>query len=269
MSPEYQGSLYAMELFWRVTYCVGMGLVAYLLHRVVGRYPKQLPGAENPKGEILQALLLWGIAIVFPILMTYVISPWLNQVVANATLRELFRTPLLSLPYIALPLFIVLRLNRWTAKDVGLTWKVQSGSVAASAVIFGLVTGGIAFVANQAVVGIEPLPAGVLLLLLYNNSFIEEFYHRGVIQSKLERAIGQKKAILWGGILFGLTHVVFDISSLLGSGGALVVFLAVLTQTVAGWILGIIYMKTRSLWPGILCHYFGNWLPSILTGLLG
>jgi membrane protease YdiL (CAAX protease family) len=269
MSPEYQGSLYAMELFWRVTYCVGMGLVAYLLHRVVGRYPKQLPGAEDPKGEILQALVLWGIAIVFPILMIYVISPWLNQVAADATLRELFRTPLLSLPYIALPLFIVLKLNRWTIKDIGLTWKVQSGSVAAFAVIFGLVTGSIAFVANQAVVSIEPLPAGVLLLLLYNNSFIEEFYHRGVIQSKLERTIGQKKAVLWGGILFGLTHVVFDISSLLVSGGALVVFLTVLTQTMAGWILGIIYMKTRSLWPGTLCHYFGNWLPSILAGLLG
>jgi membrane protease YdiL (CAAX protease family) len=258
-----------MELFWRVTYCVGLGLVVYLLHRAVGSYPEQLPSADNPRRETLQALLLWGIAVVFPISMTYIVSPWLSEVVADATLRELCRTLLLSLPYVALPLFIVLRINRWTAKDIGFTWRVQSGSVATFAVIFGLVTGGIAFITSQAVVSMEPLPVGVLLLLLYSNSFIEEFYHRGVVQSKLERAVGQKKAILLGGVLFGLTHVVFDVSSLLESEGALVVFLTVLTQTIAGWLLGIIYMKTRSLWPGILCHYLGNWLPSILTGLLG
>jgi len=258
-----------MELFWRVTYCVAIGLIVYLLHRVVGRYPQPLPTAENPKREIVHALLLWSVAVTFPILMIYVISPWLDQVVADATLRELFRTPILSLPYVVLPLFIVSRLNKWTAQDIGLTWKTRSISVAAFAVIFGLVTGSVAFIANQAVVGMEPLPAGVLLLLLYNNSFVEEFYHRGVIQSKLERAMGQRKAILLGGTLFGVTHVVFDIYTLMGSGGALVVLLTVLTQTMAGWLLGIIYMKTRSLWPGILCHYLGNWLPSILTGLLG
>jgi len=90
----------------------------------------------------------------------------------------------------------------------------------------------------------------------------------GVIQSKLERAVGQSKAVLWAGILFGLTHVVFDISMLMETG-VLFVFFAVLLQTMAGWLLGIIYMKTRSLWPGMACHYLSNWLPSILAGLLG
>lgn len=269
MSVECHSSLYAMELFWRVAYCAGMGLVVYLLHSAVGRFPEQLPRADNPRREILQALLLWAVAVVFSILTIYIISPSLRQAVADATLRELCRTPLLSLPYVILPLFIVLRLNRWAAKDIGFAWQVRSRSVAAFAVIFGLVTGGIAFITNQAVISMEPLPVGVLVLLLYNNSFVEEFYHRGVIQSKLERAIGQKKAILLGGILFGLTHLVFDISTLLESEGALVVFLTVVTQTIAGWLLGLIYMKTRSLWPGIICHYLGNWLPSILTGLLG
>ncbi len=258
-----------MELFWRVIYCVAIGLVVYLLHSTVGRYPEQLPQAEHPKIEILQALFLWGIAVIFPIIMLYVVSPCINHFMADATLRELLKTPLLSLFYVVLPLFIVLKIDRWTIKDLGLTWKIQSRSVATFAVIFGLATGSIAFITNQAVVSMEPLPPGVLLLLLYNNSFIEEFYHRGIIQSKFERAIGQQQAILVGGILFGLTHIVFDISSLLESEGALVVFLTVLTQTMAGWLLGIIYMKTRSLWPGIVCHYLGNWLPSILTVFLG
>jgi len=75
-------------------------------------------------------------------------------------------------------------------------------------------------------------------------------------------------AILVGGILFGLTHVVFDISVLLESG-IIYVFVAVLLQTLAGWLFGIIYMKTRTLWPGIVCHYLANWLPSILITALG
>lgn len=63
------------------------------------------------------------------------------------------------------------------------------------AVVIGFVIGGIAFVTNQAVIGIELLPWGVLLLLLFTNSFFEEFYHRGAIQSLLERAIGQRNTV--------------------------------------------------------------------------
>ena len=103
---------------------------------------------------------------------------------------------------------------------------------------------------------------------MFNNDLIEEFFHRGIIQSKLERAIGQPKAILCGGILFGLTHVAFDITMLFGTGILLVLFAFVL-QIMPGWLLGIIYMKTRSLWPGIACHYLVNWLPSILVGIFG
>ena len=113
------------------------------------------------------------------------------------------------------------------------------------------------------------LSLGELLILFYNNAFLEEFYHRGIIQSLLERSIGQGKAILWGGILFGLTHLAFDVSMLMQKNGILVVFLALLMQTLAGWLFGIIYMKTRSLWPGMVCHYLANWLPSILVFFRG
>ena len=69
--------------------------------------------------------------------------------------------------------------------------------------------------------------------------------------------------------MFGLVHVVFDATMLLAIGGALVVIMAVLLQTLAGWLFGIVYMKTRSLWPGMVSHYLANWLPSILLGVLG
>jgi hypothetical protein len=50
--------------------------------------------------------------------------------VTDSTLRELIRVPLLSVPYLALPLFVALRLDRWTPKDLGLTWKTCSSPVA-------------------------------------------------------------------------------------------------------------------------------------------
>jgi membrane protease YdiL (CAAX protease family) len=204
-----------------------------------------------------------------PVIRIFWFSPWLEHGIADRTLRELIQLPLLSVLYVALPLFVVLRLNRWTARDLGLTWRIKSHNVAIAAVIFGFAGGVIAYTTDQSVIGIKPLPVGVLLLLLYNNDFIEEFFHRAIIQSKLERAVGQTKAVFWGGILFGLTHVAFDITELWMTEGVLFVCFALLLQTMAGWLLGIVYMKTRSLWPGIACHYLGNWLPAILAGLLG
>ena len=92
--------------------------------------------------------------------------------------------------------------------------------------------------------------------------------HCRVASSRL-RALGQPKAILWGGILFELTHIALDVSALVGTGGIVAIASALLLQTLAGWMFGIIFMKTRSLWPGIICHYLANWLPSILVVLLG
>ncbi|MFW9970444.1 MAG: type II CAAX prenyl endopeptidase Rce1 family protein [Candidatus Odinarchaeota archaeon] len=36
-----------------------------------------------------------------------------------------------------------------------------------------------------------------MLVYLYSNAFLEEFLFRGVIQSKLEKTLGQRKAIIY------------------------------------------------------------------------
>ncbi|MCU0522327.1 MAG: CPBP family intramembrane metalloprotease [Anaerolineae bacterium] len=260
-----------MALLWQALYALAMGSFVWLLHTGLGRYPEPLPRSENPKREIREVLLLWGAAVIVPILRVSVLTPLFDIVAVDRTLRELISVPLLSVPYLALPLFVVVKRNGWTVDDLGLTWRRRSepGSrpVAIAAVLFGLVSGVTAFVTSETVMGAEVLPAGVFVLLLYTNSFLEEFTHRGVLQSKLERAVGQRKAILWGGMLFGLTHVALDISRLLASEGIPSVLFALLLQTIGGWLLGIVYMKTRSLWPGVVCHYLVNWLPGVLVGL--
>ncbi|MBN2430909.1 MAG: CPBP family intramembrane metalloprotease [Acidobacteria bacterium] len=247
-------------------FSVAIGSLVWLLHRAIGRYPTPLPRCDEPGRTIRHVLLLWGLALAVPVLRIFMLDPWLQEVLTDRTWRELVQVPWLTLTYLALPLLVVLRLERWTRHDLGLTWRTQSWGVALFALGFGLTSGVVPFATGQAVIGVEALPAGTLLLLLYNNDFLEEFFHRGVIQSLLERAIGQKRAVLWGGILFGLTHVVFDITRL-GETGVAFVCSAVLLQTMAGWFLGIVYMKTRSLWPGVVCHYLANWLPAILVAL--
>jgi membrane protease YdiL (CAAX protease family) len=40
---------------------------------------------------------------------------------------------------------------------------------------------------------------------------------------------------------------------------------AVLLQGLAGSLFGLIYVKTRSLWPGVACHYLINWFSAVLA----
>ena len=254
------------DLIWRLLFVAGIGAMIRLLHRSVGRYPESWPRSDAPGRDLRLVLLLWFVAMAVPLLRMLIFTPWLEVVLPGRTMRELVQLPFLSLPYLLLPLLLVRKRHSWSRDELGLAWRVRSPATALFALGFGLVSGGVPLLTGQAVIGIEPLPLGGLILLLYNNDFLEEFFHRGVMQSLLERALGQKPAIIWGGILFGLTHLAFDIERLAAAGIAFVLS-ALLLQTLAGWFLGIVYMKTRSLWPGVACHYLANWMPALVRSL--
>lgn len=257
-----------MELFWRALFAVAVGLLIWLLHSLIGVYPEPLPRSARPRRELGQAFLLWIVALVTPILESAVVSPWLSHLVSDRTVELMLEAVLLSVPYLVLPVLWMVKVNGWSAADLGLTLRTWSPGVAIYAVCVGLGSGGIAYATGQSNISIDVLPVAQLVLLVYSNAFLEELYHRGVIQSLLERAAGQKMAILLGGLSFGVVHLAFDVRMLLESGGVVIVFFAVLLQTMAGWLFGIIYMKTRTLWPGIVCHYLANWLPSVLVAIL-
>jgi membrane protease YdiL (CAAX protease family) len=256
------------DLLWRFGMLAVVGLFLWILHRYIGIYPVALPRSEQPSVPLRAALSLAGIALSVSVIKVLWISPWLEGAVSDPSVRELVQAPLWSLPYLVLPVFLVTRKFGWGSGDSGITSTNRSWDATIFAVVFGLASGCVAYFTGQSNISIQVLPLGVLVVLLYNNAFLEEFYHRGVIQSLLERSLGQRKAIFWGGFLFGLTHIALDVSALLETSGLIAVFSALLLQTMAGWMFGIIYMKTRSLWPGILCHYLANWLPSILVALV-
>ena len=80
--------------------------------------------------------------------------------------------PVISIAYILIPVYIVMIRGKWTFADVGLTWRVKSTGVAIFAVTLGLISGVIAYISSQAVIGSDPLSFGTLLLLLFTNDKI-------------------------------------------------------------------------------------------------
>jgi len=256
-----------MDLLWRLLYSSLISLLLWVLHKYIGSYPAQLPRSVKPHRDIWIVMLLWVVAVLSRGILMVTVMPWLNRSVSDPFLRELSLSPFLTLVYVFLPLSL-LWWKGWSQKDLGISLKNQSPEVSIFAIVFGVLSGCIAYLNGQTVVGLESHHWGELFVLFYNNAFIEEFYFRGVMQSLLERALGHMKALLWSGILYGSVHILLDLA-ILSDTGILFVLFAVLLQTMAGWLLGMIFMKTRSLWPGIICHYLVNWLPSILSRILG
>lgn len=256
------------NLLWRLGFLLLAAVFVWILHRYVGEYPPALH-RETPSKNIPLALLLWGVALIFPVLMMFWITPWLDQAIPERIFNQLVQVPIRSIPFLILPIVLVTWPRGWSAKDVGLSKVIHSREAAIFAVMFGLGSGGIAYLTGRSNISIQALSLSELLILFYNNAFLEEFYHRGVIQTLLEQSWGQRTAVLGGGILFGLIHVALDVSALGEIGGILAVLSALMVQTLAGWLFSILYLKTRNLWPGIVCHYLANWLPSILLAVFG
>ena len=72
--------------------------------------------------------------------------------------------------------------------------------------------------------------------------FVEELLFRGVVLSNL-MPFGKTQAVLASALLFGLMHQ--NLSQ-------------ILYATVAGLVLGYIYVQTRSIWPCVLLHFVNN-----------
>ena len=220
-----------------------------LLHFKIGKYPQQSYVEEDKQNGIWETLLIWLLSVV--VMTIIIISDFAEKVVNAETPSVLLQFVLLtSVPYILVPVLYLGLEKKWTLRDFGFRLPVpNSNAVIVFGVILFSISGSLPLLDSNYV----PIPTLMLLFALYQPAFIEEFFFRGVIQGNIERTLGQNKAWIYGGILFGLAHFVFNfvVTGLdLGSGIVLLI-----GQITAGWIFGIIYMKTRSLWPGMFVHY--------------
>ncbi|MBE0674255.1 MAG: DUF4369 domain-containing protein [Bacteroidales bacterium] len=90
-----------------------------ILHKWIGRYPLPFPKSDHPIWEIRTVLLLWSLAVILPILKIFVFTPRLNNFIDARFLLELFYLPVNAVIYVAIPLFFVVRRDKWSATDQG------------------------------------------------------------------------------------------------------------------------------------------------------
>jgi len=97
-------------------------------------------------------------------------------------------------------------------------------------------------------------PLGVALVILavcFAPALMEEFAFRGVVLGIL-RNVSEPLAIFVSGLLFGLMHGNFSQAP---------------AASIMGFFFGFIAVKTRSIWPSVLLHFFNNGISVLMTYL--
>ena len=111
-----------------------------------------------------------------------------------------------------------------------------------------------------------------LIFLFLTPAVIEEWEFRSFYQTKLERTTNQKTALLIQGIMFGVMHIPNDFFGYfwqMGGRDPLYSVLVMTLQIVLGWIFGIVFLKTRTIWPIIISHYLLDFLNIIILTIMG
>lgn len=229
---------------------IGLPLVLVaLLHFKIGTYPESMCIEGGANKGLWETLAIWALSVA---VVTVIIFSGLGErMQVEQTPGLLVQFILITaVPYVLVPVSYLVLVNHWTLKDFGFRAPLPNSR---AVIIFGVILFSVAGGSPLLNSNYVPIPALLLTFALYQPAFIEEFFFRGVVQGSLERVLGQNKAWIYAGILFGLAHffVNYFVTGLdLVSG----IFMLI-GQSIAGCIFGIIYMKTRSLWPGMCMHY--------------
>lgn len=111
------------------------------------------------------------------------------------------------------------------------------------------------------------------VLALLTAGFVEEFFFRGVLQSRLAICTGSEwRGLLVASLLFGLFHLpMYFFSPFEPTHGDFIWSLAsvITEQAVVGVLLGVLWIKTHNLAAPILVHAFINALAWMTTLKIG
>lgn len=91
----------------------------------------------------------------------------------------------------------------------------------------------------------------------FQNGFFEEFLFRGALQTRLRRVMSTPWALTIQALLFGLWHLRANTQSM---GGNILAGLAVclVSQTIAGFVYGYVYQRTKNLIVPSVAHVAMN-----------
>ena len=255
-----------------VTYLIRISVlfvVISILHTKIGSYPSPLPSSANPKKEIWEVFFLWALLFITLSIFIYLLYSVgiFDSIDTYSPKLILLWAAIHTIPGFVVPVLYVRYVNKWNIrKDLGVSTQIQQKSVWYYVILIQiLLILGELFIRGTP----DPAPVFFLVISLYSTVFLEEFLFRGVIQTKLERALGLHKGWFYGGIVFGLIHIPTNFFGPLweaGDASILTGFLLLIGQIMNGWWFGITYIKTRSLIPCLILHYMADFLILILAG---
>ncbi len=152
----------------------------------------------------------------------------------------------------------------WWALGVGVSretipeilWGAALGGGALSVAVFAIwVTGGLTL--RTPLTPPEPEGLVTLGLAFVAAATVEELVARGYAFQTAVEGMGGTRAVVAGGVVFSLAH--------LPNQG--VTFLGLLTVAASGVLLGLAYLRTRSLWPPLAAHAAWNWAQGCVWGM--
>lgn len=233
------------------------------MHRWIGSYPDKHKTSQAPRREIADVAIFWALVMVVTTIFTLTRDPADLAAPNVATVLSFISWSVI--PWLILPIYVVWH-QGWRAADLGMVLPTSPRMVIFALALFALA--GVLPIFS----GAEPMSWVFLAIAVYQPAFIEEFFFRVILQGKLERVVGPARAWFWSGLLFGLAHAPVDFfgPQFYANGESyLNASFLLLTQIIAGWILGLIYAKTRSIFPGFVAHFMTDGrLGSIILHLI-
>jgi len=246
-------------------------LVVYvsLIHFATrGRHPA-VPAADRPNRRsrdiglaitvaILQfaaVSIVWFVIIpasYFPAASGPLLAAGLPSLVARKVANAAIAVPLLLLPTL-----VAVAAFRFRAGDVGLTATRRDLLLGVALAVIGIALG-LGAIATGGHPGLmwesASVPAVTAAILIQSliNGIPEELAYRGVIFSRLMPWLGRPgNSLAISSMVFGLWHV----PSYLAAGDSLGLALGIaLFGLLPGLLLGYVFYRTRSIWPGAIWH---------------
>jgi membrane protease YdiL (CAAX protease family) len=162
-----------------------------------------------------------------------------------------------AVPLLLLPTLVAIAAFRFRPREVGLTATPRDLLLGAALAVIGLALG-LSAVAAGGHPGLmwESAPVPVVTVAIAIQSLIngipEELAYRGVIFGRFMPWLGRPgNSLAISSMVFGLSHV----PSYLAAGTSLGLALAIgLFGLLPGLLLGYVFYRTRSIWPGAIWH---------------
>jgi membrane protease YdiL (CAAX protease family) len=163
----------------------------------------------------------------------------------------------IAVPLLLLPTLVAVATFRFQAREVGLTATPRDLLLGGALAVIGIALG-LGAIATGGHPGLmwesSPLPgvAAAIGLQSLVNGIPEELAYRGVIFSRLMPWLGRPgNSLAISSMVFGLSHVPSYLAAGISPGLAVAIGLFGLLP---GLLLGYVFYRTRSIWPGAIWH---------------